>query len=152
VAFFASLPNFTLHEHPKAFKIQPPSKWPWFFLRRQQLFLFLQDPTHLVTKWRNRLLSPTAELRIGKQSIIMEHLHRIVENDDYTKLDHGLTKSDLNPKDKQNYSSCLKLVSDDLLKILISDPCAQGTFLYLQLLQLIISAYIERSTPIVQRK
>ncbi|CAF1242043.1 unnamed protein product [Didymodactylos carnosus] len=47
---FASLPNFKLHEHPNAFKIRSISKWPWFYLRQGQLLLFLQDPTHLVTK------------------------------------------------------------------------------------------------------
>ncbi|CAF1396559.1 unnamed protein product, partial [Didymodactylos carnosus] len=60
--FFASLPNMKLHQRPEAFEIYLPSKWPWFYLRRQQLLLFLQDPTHLATKWRNRsLLCRTSE-------------------------------------------------------------------------------------------
>ncbi|CAF5063081.1 unnamed protein product, partial [Rotaria sp. Silwood1] len=32
--FFASLPNFALHKHPNAFKINLTSKWSWLFLRQ----------------------------------------------------------------------------------------------------------------------
>ena len=96
--FFGSLPNFQVHKHPQAFRIKTTSNWPWFYLREQQLLLFFQDATHLVTKWRNRLLSSAAELRLGNQFISINHLHHIIENEAYTKLDHGLTKSDVNPK------------------------------------------------------
>jgi len=116
--FFASLPNFQIHQHPQAFQIKTTSLWPWFYLREQQLLLFFQDATHLVTKWRNRLLSLTAELRFGDQFISMHHLYDIINNKNYTKLDHCLTKSDINPKDRQNFSSCLKSTSADLFKIL----------------------------------
>lgn len=55
--FFASLPNFRPQEYPDVFQIKGTYRWSWFYLRKEQLFLFLQDPTHLATKWRNRLLS-----------------------------------------------------------------------------------------------
>ena len=116
--FFASLLNFALHKHPSAFNINLTSKWSWFYLRQEQLLLFLQDPTHLVTKWRNRLLSSKAQLCIGQRSITMEHLRHIIDSEQYTKLDHNLTKTDLNPKDRRNYHSCIKLISDDVLNIL----------------------------------
>ncbi|CAF4292534.1 unnamed protein product, partial [Rotaria magnacalcarata] len=96
--FLGAHPNFQVHQHPQAFQIKIRSHWSWFHLREQQLLLFFQDPTHLVTKWRNRLLSATAELCLGNQSISINHLHDIIENDNYSKLDHGLTKSDINPK------------------------------------------------------
>ncbi|CAF1363353.1 unnamed protein product [Rotaria magnacalcarata] len=115
--FFGSLPNFQIHQHPQAFQIKTASHWPWFYLREQQLLLFFQDATHLVTKWRNRLLSSSAELRLGNQFISINHLYDIIHNETYTKLDHGLTKSDINPKDRQNFSTRLKLTSPDLFKI-----------------------------------
>ncbi|CAF1387704.1 unnamed protein product, partial [Rotaria sp. Silwood1] len=121
-----------------------------FYLREQQLLLFFQDPTHLVTKWRNRLLSATAELCLGNQSISINHLHDIIENDTYSKLDHGLTKSDINPKDRQNFSSCLKLTSNDLFNILNATADTRGTLLYFQVLKMIIVAYIEKTTTIVE--
>ena len=48
--FFASLPNFQIHQHPQTFQIKATPRWPWFNLREQQLSLFFQDTTHLVTK------------------------------------------------------------------------------------------------------
>ncbi|CAM4758187.1 unnamed protein product [Rotaria magnacalcarata] len=116
---FGSLPNFQIHQHPQAFQIKTASHWPWFYLREQQRLLFFQDATHLVTKWRNRLLSSAAELliRLGNQFISINHLYDIIHNETYTKLDHGLTKSDINPKDRQNFSTRLKLTSPDLFKI-----------------------------------
>ncbi|CAF4104475.1 unnamed protein product [Rotaria sp. Silwood2] len=149
--FLGALPNFQVHQHPQAFQIKIRSHWSWFYLREQQLLLFFQDPTHLVTKWRNRLLSATAELCLGNQSISINHLHDIIENDTYSKLDHGLTKSDINPKDRQNFSSCLKLTSNDLFNILNATADTRGTLLYFQVLKMIIVAYIEKTTTIVER-
>lgn len=150
--FFASLPNFKFHDHPHLFNIKLPSSRSWFYLRPQQLVLFFQDPIHLVTKWRNRLLSNTADLRLGEDQITMEHLRDIFNSDQYTKLDHGLTKSDLNPKDRQNYSSCVRIVSSDLLNLLSERRDAFGTLVYLQLLKMIITAYIDKSTKISERE
>ncbi|CAF1168333.1 unnamed protein product [Rotaria sp. Silwood1] len=149
--FLGALPNFQVHQHPQAFQIKIRSHWSWFYLREQQLLLFFQDPTHLVTKWRNRLLSATAELCLGNQSISINHLHDIIENDTYSKLDHGLTKSDINPKDRQNFSSCFKLTSNDLFNILNDAADTRGTLLYLRMLKMIIVAYIEKTTTIVER-
>ncbi len=139
--FFGCLPNFQVHQHPQAFQITITSYWPCFYLRHQQLLLFFQDATHLVTKWRNRLLSSTAELWLGNKSISINHLYDIINNANYSKLDHGLTKSDINPKDRQNFSSCLKLTSNDLFKILYENDDARGTLIYLQMLKMIIVAY-----------
>ncbi|CAF3295155.1 unnamed protein product [Rotaria socialis] len=150
--FFGSLPNFQIHQHPQAFQIKTTSHWPWFYLREQQLLLFFQDATHLVTKWRNRLLSSAAELRLGNQFISINHLYDIIHNETYTKLDHGLTKSDINPKDRQNFSSCLKLTSPDLFKILNDNNGTQGTLIYLQMLKMIVVAYIDKKTTIAERK
>ncbi|CAF3673116.1 unnamed protein product [Rotaria socialis] len=87
--FLGALPNFQVHQHPQAFQIKIRSHWSWFYLCEQELLLFFQDPTHLVTKWRNRLLSATADLCLGNQSVSINHLHDISENDTYSKLDHG---------------------------------------------------------------
>ena len=150
--FFASLPNFKLDKHQHAFQIDIPKGWTWFFLARNQLFLFFQDAVHLVTKWRNRLLSSTANLSFGNDTISILHLEELINSDNYTKLDHGLTKSDLNPRDRQNYSSCIKLISDDVLNLLNNNENTNGTVVYLTLLKLIVKAYINKSTHIAERK
>jgi hypothetical protein len=150
--FFASLPHFKLNEHQASFDFKIVSQWPWFYLRNKQLLLFYQDPVHLVTKWRNRLLSTTAQLRFGQQYISMEHLVDIIEDIGYSKLDHGLTRTDLNPKDRQNYNSCVRIASDDVLSILVDGTETYGTFVYLQLLKMIIQTYVEKTTSINERK
>ncbi|CAF1531052.1 unnamed protein product [Adineta ricciae] len=127
-------------------------KWSCLYLKPKQLLLFFQDPIHLVTKWRNRLLSSTAQLRFGQQYISIEHLIDIIENSSYCKLDHGLTRSDLSPKDRQNFSSCVKITSDDMLSILAAGDDTYGTFVYLYLLKKSISAYVEKTTKINERK
>jgi hypothetical protein len=150
--FFASLPNFKLDKHQHAFEIDIPNDWTWFFLNRNQLFLFFQDPVHLVTKWRNRLLSSTADLCIGNNKISMAHIEQLINSKNYTKLDHGLTKSDINPKDRQNYNSCIKLISDDVINLLNDSTDTNGTVVYLTLLKMIVKAYIDKSTSIRERK
>lgn len=150
--FFASLPNFQIQQHPNAFNIHLTSSWDWFYLRQKQLFLCLQDGIHLATKWRNRLVGSAAPLYIGEQKITVEHIRDIVNNGQYTKLDHNLTQTDLCPKDRQNYRSCERLASKNVLNILKTNTNTQGTFVYIYLLRLIIVTYIETTTSLKTRK
>jgi len=150
--FFASLPHFKLTENQEAFDLKLVSKWPWVYLRNKQLFLFFQDPVHLVTKWSNRLLSNTAQLRLGEYHVLMKHLINIIEGNNYSKLDHGLTRTDLNRKDRQNFTSCLRIALDDILSILIDGTETYGTFVYLHLLKMIIRTYVEKTTNINECK
>lgn len=151
-SFFASLPNFKLDMHQHAFKIDMPNNWTWFFLNKTQLFLLSQDPMHLVTKWRNRLLSSTVDLCIGKDKISMAHIERLINNNNYSKLDHGLTNTHINPRDRQNYDSCIKLISEDVMNLLNDNDDANGTVVYLKLHKMIVKAYIDNSTSIRERK
>ncbi|CAF4496736.1 unnamed protein product, partial [Rotaria sp. Silwood2] len=80
----------------------------------------------------------------------MDHIKNNVESNKYTKLDHGLTRSDLNPKNRQNYRSCVKLTSEGVSRILIEDSNSLGTHVYLKMLKMIIAAYIEKSTSIAE--
>ena len=75
----------------------------------------------------------------------MEHLTDILEDNTYSKLDHGLTRIDLNPKDKQNYHSCVRIAADDVLSILVKNHATYGTYVYLSLLKRIINTYIENN-------
>ncbi|UJR38906.1 hypothetical protein I4U23_031574 [Adineta vaga] len=92
--FYANMPNFNPHVDSSAFSIRT-GDWSRYYFRPEQLFVFMQDPTHLVTKLRNRLLSATAELQIGDTNITIEHLQQILDDSELTKLDHGLTQTDL---------------------------------------------------------
>lgn len=150
--FFASSPKFKLETYQHAFKINIPKAWTWFFLEKNQLLLFYQDPVHLVTKWRNRLFSTIADLCFGIDKISIKHIEELIDDDRYTKLDHGITRSDINPKDRQNYRSCVKLISDDVINLLNDRKDTKGTVIYLMLLKMIVRAYIDKSTTLSERK
>ncbi|CAF1444162.1 unnamed protein product, partial [Didymodactylos carnosus] len=81
--FFADLPNIPVIDNNdnRLFAINVPAKWSsWCFLKCKQLLLFMQDPIHLCTKLRNRLLSTKATLLIGTQQVNIKHLEDLIDN------------------------------------------------------------------------
>ncbi|CAM4768394.1 unnamed protein product [Rotaria magnacalcarata] len=68
----------------------------------------------------------------------------------HLKIDHNLAKSDVCPRDRQNYSSCLKITSDDVLNLL-NRRNTKATFVYLYILKLIILTYVKKDTDILTR-
>ncbi|CAF3331070.1 unnamed protein product [Rotaria socialis] len=147
--FFAELPNLNLFKYNDQLDIKIPQQWSWFFMKQQQIFLFMQDPIHIATKIRNRLLSKLANLRMGDFSIDIKHLLELIET--RSKIEHNLIKSDLNPKDRQNFASCLRISSEIVLDLLNRNENAKGTYVYLTLLNLIISGFINKLTTIEDR-
>ncbi|CAM4989175.1 unnamed protein product, partial [Rotaria socialis] len=129
--------------------IKVPDKWSWFFMNQQQIFLFMQDPIHIATKIRNRLLSKLANLKMGDFSIDTKYLVELIKTK--SKIEHNLMKSDLNPKDRQNFASCLRISSELVLDLINRNENAKGTYVYLTLLNLIISGFINKLTSIEDR-
>lgn len=149
LGFFSRAPNVDLLTgSDNIFTIDVPFNWKFFFMRPQQLFLCMQDGPHLITKIRNRLLSEIATLHINNDSININHLLDLIES--HPKLDHNLVRSDIIPSDKQNYTSCLKITSDDVLTLL-KQMNYRATYIYLYLLKLIILAYVKSNTDILSR-
>jgi len=99
-------------------------------MRNLQLILFFQDSIHLCTKLRNRLLSSRATMLLGDELISIDHLIQLIESS--SKINHNLVKSDVLPKDRQNYSSCEKISNKSVLDELVSIPLSRGTQIYLQ--------------------
>jgi hypothetical protein len=130
IGLFASMPNMPIEKHPNAFNVGIPINWKWFFLRREQFFLCMQDSVHLCTKMRNRLLSSNATLFLGNHRISVEYLFALIETS--IKLNHGLVRSQIIPKDRQNYDSCVRISSDDVLRELEQIPDSEATLLYLK--------------------
>ena len=73
----------------------------------------MQDPIHLCPKIRNRMLSQTASVSIGRGKVSIEVLMEFIQNK--SKPTRGLVKTDIEPKDKQNFRSCPKISSDEVL-------------------------------------
>ena len=150
LGFFATLPNINFTNNNDCFQIDTPDEWSWYFLRRKQLLIFFQDATHLSTKWRNRILSENADLTIGNGKVHISHVGNIVETSN-SKIDHSLVMSDLDPSDRQNYRSCEKISSDEILAILESNDDSYAIFLYVKLLRYIIDAFINKATSTKDR-
>ncbi|CAM4913091.1 unnamed protein product [Rotaria socialis] len=147
--FFVELPNSNLFKYNDQLDIKIPDKWSWFFMKQQQIFLFMQDPIHIATKIRNRLLSKLANLKMGDFSTGMKYLAELIETK--SKIEHNLIKSDLSPKDRQSFASCLRISSELVLDLLNRNENAKGTYVYLTLLNLIISGFINKLTSIEDR-
>lgn len=127
-----------------------PRSWSsWFFLRPKQLFLCFQDSIHLATKLRNRLLSDKVSLIMGSYNISSQHLQDLIEN--HSKFDHNLVSSDIYVKDRQNYASCLKISSENVLSMLDENEKASATHCYLTMLHYVTLAYIDKTTNILER-
>ncbi|CAF4965249.1 unnamed protein product [Rotaria sp. Silwood1] len=86
---------------------------------------------------------------IGNEQVSIEVLIELL--DTKSKFVHGLVKTDIEPKDRQNFTSCLKLSSDDVLSALEDINNSRATRVYLQLLRSVVIAYIEHDTSIVDR-
>ncbi|CAF4993608.1 unnamed protein product [Rotaria sp. Silwood1] len=146
--FFAELPNLTLFKNHDEFSINIPRQWSWFFMKEQQILLFMQDPIHVATKFRNRLLSQVASMKMGKYLIDKEHIVYLIES--YSKIEHNLIKCDINIKDRQNFPSCRRISSVNVLNLLNNENF-KGTYVYLSLLRSIIIGFIEKSSTIEER-
>jgi hypothetical protein len=64
---------------------------------------------HLSTKLQNRILSETSTMVIGKEEISTEISITLIQNKS------KLVRTDIDPKDRQNCNSYLKLSSNDVL-------------------------------------
>ena len=129
-------------------KINIEPHWKFFFIRPVQPCLCMRVGIYLATKIRNRLLSETASMSINNRKIDVNHLFYVIQN--YPKIDHNLVHSDVFPHNRQNYPSCLKITSDDVLNLL-KDINASATYVYLYLLKLIIITYVKADTDILAR-
>jgi hypothetical protein len=145
--FFSTLLNSPAIGHSSLFKIGIPVNWPWFYLPGEQLFLFMQDAHHICTKLRNRILSSSSYMLIGNNTINIDYLLELIESK--SKFLHNLVKSDICPRDKQNYRSCEKLC--DSLEYLKEIDGSHATVVYITIIHCIILAFINTSTKTPDR-
>jgi hypothetical protein len=99
-------------------------------MRNRQLIVFFQDSIHLCTKLKNRLLSSKATMLRGDELISVDHLVQLIESS--SKMNHNLVKSDVLPKDRQNYSSCEKISNERVFIELTSVARSEATRIYLE--------------------
>lgn len=97
-----------------------------------------------------RTISNGNLLPFGKYFIDWNHLHGLVE--DFPKDKHQLTASVLNPFDRQNFRSVLRMCDPKVITLLKSHvKGSEGTVVYLQLMKDIIEAFLDQNLTPLQR-
>lgn len=92
---------------------------------------YFQDVNHIGTKLRNFILKTLKMLPIGpKHYILIQHL--VYLHDNLRRDEHQLTATCLNPTDRQNFDSVLKICNPKVTKLLrryVKDSEATAAFL-----------------------
>lgn len=106
--------------------------------------LCVQDTVHIGTKMRNLLLKTrknNRKLMFGRFYIQHKHLQHLITH--ITKDKHRLTKTVLNPADKQNFNSVLRLCDKSVIELLRSNVReSHGTIKFLEIIQNVIDAFM----------
>lgn len=111
---------------------------------------FVQDPTHIATKIRNRALKTDVVLPLGRKQISFAHLKILIAN--VPKLIHGLTNTDIDPKDRQNYRSYEKITSERVRNALSEHVVeSEGTVKFLEKCHQITSSYMQHDLSPLER-
>jgi hypothetical protein len=84
---------------------------------------------------------------IGNGVVSVDYLLQLIESQ--SKFKHNLVKSDICPRDKQNFRSCEKLCAS--LECLKEINDSHATFVFLTIIRCIIIAFIDTSTTTSER-
>lgn len=114
---------------------------------------YVQDTVHIAVKLRCLLLKTftnTQKLPFGKFFIQIAHLKVLLDN--FTKDKHRLTASTLDPKDKQNFESVLRICDKEVIRLLKEKiPNSEGTRKFLGMIGDVIDAYSNKDLSPLDR-
>lgn len=110
---------------------------------------YMQDTVHIGTKLRNRILSKTCTLIIGKFVISVNHLNDLINR--FSRDKHYLTASVVEPKDRMNFDSVLRICDEKVIELLKNVPGSDGTIIYLKLIDNIIKSYMDPNITPLER-
>lgn len=107
--------------------------------------IYVQDPTHLGTKMRNLLLktkfSPQ-KLPCGRFFVQQSHLSQLIQM--FSKDKHNLSPMVLNPIDKQNFESVLRICDDKVMALLVNHVSgSQATVKFLTITKHFIDSFMD---------
>lgn len=110
---------------------------------------YIQDPIHIGTKMKTRFLKQDVMLPMGSYVATSKHLNEIIET--FPKNCHFLSSSTLNPLDKMNFKSVLKIISNDVINCLDYDKKTMATQTYLKVMQFVLDSFLDRGLKAVER-
>lgn len=115
--------------------------------------IYVQDTIHLANKLRNLLLKTIAnvhKLPCGKFYIQQSHLKHLIEL--FTKDKHNLSPMVLNPVDKQNFESVVRISDGNVIALLRKHVIgSQATAKFLEIIRYIIDSYMDISLQPLER-
>lgn len=114
----------------------------------------VQDHIHNVTKERNLFLRTgkrPGKLPFGPNFFVkMNHLQFLLQH--FEKDKHELTASTLDPVDKQNFSSAMRMCSDKVIQLLKKSlPTSVGTVKYLEIMRAVFDSYCDPKLSPLER-
>ncbi|XP_055705946.1 uncharacterized protein LOC129803424 [Phlebotomus papatasi] len=110
---------------------------------------YIQDPVHILTKLRTRLLNENVSIIIGSETVDLDYLRKLL---DMPKDLHGLNLTDISPADKMNFKSCEKLIHDDVTDILEQTfPQSKALVMYLKIMRLIYDSFLATGKTALER-
>lgn len=128
---------------------------PWFSCGNlMKCPFYVQDLIHIATKLRNLLLKTLYSALLfpfGPGTYIQsDHLKYIINN--FTKDQHMLTDSVLNPEDRQNYSSVVRMCNEKVINLLkTSVQNGIGTATFLEIIRDTVDSYLDTKLEPLQR-
>lgn len=112
--------------------------------------VYIQDTIHIGTKLRNRLLKESIVLPFGNYQVSITHLRDMIDN--VSKDNHSLTPYDVDPKDRQNFSSLKKITEMKVRDCLKENvPDSEATSMYLKICDCILTAFMGQDLSPLER-
>lgn len=139
-----------------------PSNWSttsdWFSCGNYSTIMkqpfYVQDTTHIGTKLRNFLLKTKAnqnKLPFGKKQFISMHHFDFLLNE-FSKAEHMLCATTLNPVDRQNFSSVLRMCDTKVTNLMRKHvKNSEGTVKFLEIMRDVIAAYMDNNLTPLER-
>lgn len=115
---------------------------------------YIQDLIHIATKLRNFLLKTLFApdlLPFGKKYFIrISHLKYLIDH--FTKDEHELVDSVLDPDDRQNYLSVERMCSEKVIRLLKTHvKNSLGTVTFLEVLRDTVASYLDKKLSPIER-
>lgn len=114
---------------------------------------YVQDTVHIGTKLRNFFLQTVLDRKkipFGNCFIRLGHLIHIIAN--YTKDNHHLTLSAVNPTDRQNFQSVQSMYDERVIELLKNRvEGGEGTAFFLEIVRDIIDSYLNTNLMPLER-
>lgn len=110
----------------------------------------IQDIIHIATKLRNRYLNTSLLLQMGNMVVSVTHILMLLS--EVPKEVHGLVLSDVDPEDRQNYASFVKITEQRVMQALESHIAdSKATVMYLVLCKQITASFLDVNLQPIER-